>query len=144
VTVGDRGLGISVEDLDRLFTTKSGGMGMGLSICRSIIGPTEGDYGPHATSGLARRFSSRWRRTTPSRHKPRSLARCRARPDSSKLAFFIILLAFSALLEPPAQSPGRQPWCTGPGGPGLTDYGRVPQRKPGCTCQLPSRDLTKP
>jgi hypothetical protein len=51
---------------------------------------------------------------------------------------------FSVLLEPPAQSPGHQPWCTGPGGPGLTDYGRVPQRKPGRTCQLPSRDLTKP
>jgi signal transduction histidine kinase len=41
VTVQDNGLGISVEDVDRLFTafftTRSGGMGMGLSICRSII-----------------------------------------------------------------------------------------------------------
>jgi signal transduction histidine kinase len=41
VTVEDCGIGISAENADRLFnaffTTKSGGMGMGLSICRSII-----------------------------------------------------------------------------------------------------------
>jgi signal transduction histidine kinase len=41
VTVKDRGVGISAENADRLFnaffTTKSSGMGMGLSICRSII-----------------------------------------------------------------------------------------------------------
>jgi PAS domain S-box-containing protein len=41
VTVTDSGVGISAENADRLFnaffTTKSGGMGMGLSICRSII-----------------------------------------------------------------------------------------------------------
>jgi signal transduction histidine kinase len=41
VSVTDYGVGISAENADRLFnaffTTKSGGMGMGLSICRSIM-----------------------------------------------------------------------------------------------------------
>jgi signal transduction histidine kinase len=41
VTVTDSGVGISAENADRLFnaffTTKPSGMGMGLSICRSII-----------------------------------------------------------------------------------------------------------
>jgi len=41
VNVTDSGVGISAENADRLFnaffTTKSSGMGMGLSICRSII-----------------------------------------------------------------------------------------------------------
>jgi signal transduction histidine kinase len=41
VTVRDCGIGITAENHDRLFdaffTTKSSGMGMGLSICRSIV-----------------------------------------------------------------------------------------------------------
>jgi C4-dicarboxylate-specific signal transduction histidine kinase len=41
VSVADTGTGISSDDVDRifnpLFTTKSDGMGMGLSICRAII-----------------------------------------------------------------------------------------------------------
>ena len=41
VTVADCGVGFSADSADRLFntlyTTKPGGMGMGLSICRSII-----------------------------------------------------------------------------------------------------------
>jgi signal transduction histidine kinase len=41
VAVQDSGAGISPENADRLFdaffSTKSNGMGMGLSICRSII-----------------------------------------------------------------------------------------------------------
>jgi signal transduction histidine kinase len=41
VAVGDSGPGMTAESFDRLFkafhTTKPAGMGMGLSICRSIV-----------------------------------------------------------------------------------------------------------
>jgi len=41
ITVEDSGTGIDAENIDRVFdafyTTKSHGMGMGLSICRSIV-----------------------------------------------------------------------------------------------------------
>jgi signal transduction histidine kinase len=46
VSVADTGTGIVAQDIDRifnpLFTTKSDGMGMGLSICRSIIEAHDG------------------------------------------------------------------------------------------------------
>jgi signal transduction histidine kinase len=46
VSVADTGTGIALQDLERifnpLFTTKSGGMGMGLAICRSIIEAHDG------------------------------------------------------------------------------------------------------
>ena len=46
VSVADTGAGISSQDVDRifspLFTTKSDGMGMGLSICRAIIEAHDG------------------------------------------------------------------------------------------------------
>ena len=59
VAVQDTGVGIDAEAADRLFvaffTTKPGGMGMGLSICRSIIEDHDGKLwasgndGPGAT-----------------------------------------------------------------------------------------------
>jgi signal transduction histidine kinase len=52
VTVGDSGRGIDPKNLERIFeafyTTKSSGVGMGLSICRSIIEAHGGRLWAHA------------------------------------------------------------------------------------------------
>jgi signal transduction histidine kinase len=65
VSVEDTGLGIGEQDIDRvfnpLFTTKSGGMGMGLSICRSIVEAHEGQLWalPNTPEGAVFRFALR-------------------------------------------------------------------------------------
>jgi signal transduction histidine kinase len=62
VSVGDTGAGIDPQDIDRifnpLFTTKSHGMGMGLSICRSIIEAHDGRLwaAPNTPEGAVFRF----------------------------------------------------------------------------------------
>jgi signal transduction histidine kinase len=63
VTVRDSGPGLPPESLERLFdpfyTTKTGGMGMGLSICRSIIEAHGGRVWAAATAprGASFRFT---------------------------------------------------------------------------------------
>jgi PAS domain S-box-containing protein len=63
ITVKDSGVGIAAENADRLFgafvTSKSNGMGMGLSICRSIIQAHGGCIWtePNVTEGAAFHFT---------------------------------------------------------------------------------------
>jgi C4-dicarboxylate-specific signal transduction histidine kinase len=63
VTVGDTGPGIAPEHRERVFesfyTTKSGGLGIGLSICRSIIDAHGGKLwvDSHGPRGAAFRFT---------------------------------------------------------------------------------------
>jgi signal transduction histidine kinase len=63
VSVADTGTGIAAQDAERLFnplfTTKSGGMGMGLSICRAIIEAHEGRlwYAPNNPGGAVFHFT---------------------------------------------------------------------------------------
>jgi signal transduction histidine kinase len=65
VSVEDTGAGISAQNMDRvfnpLFTTKSRGMGMGLSICRSIVEAHEGKLwaAPNIPEGAVFRFALR-------------------------------------------------------------------------------------
>jgi signal transduction histidine kinase len=64
VSVADTGAGIGSQDIDRifnpLFTTKSHGMGMGLSICRSIVEAHDGRLWvvPNTPRGAVFHFSS--------------------------------------------------------------------------------------
>ena len=63
VSVADTGTGVSPQDIDRifnpLFTTKSDGMGMGLSICRAIIEAHNGRlwFSPNTPRGAVFQFT---------------------------------------------------------------------------------------
>jgi len=63
VSVSDTGAGVGPQDIDRLFnplfTTKSDGMGMGLSICRAIVEAHNGRlwYSPNSPCGAVFQFT---------------------------------------------------------------------------------------
>jgi C4-dicarboxylate-specific signal transduction histidine kinase len=65
ISVADSGTGISTQHMDQvfnpLFTTKSDGMGMGLSICRAIIEAHEGRLwvSPNIPHGAVFQFTLR-------------------------------------------------------------------------------------
>ena len=62
VSVRDLGTGVAPEAMSRMFdafyTTKPGGLGMGLSISRSIVEPTAAGCGQRPTTDLARPSTS--------------------------------------------------------------------------------------
>jgi len=63
VAIADTGTGIRSQDVDQifnpLFTTKSDGMGMGLSICRAIVDAHEGQlwFSPNSPHGAVFQFT---------------------------------------------------------------------------------------
>jgi C4-dicarboxylate-specific signal transduction histidine kinase len=65
ISVADTGIGVRSQDVDRiftpLFTNKSDGMGMGLSICRAIIEAHEGQlwFAPNTPRGAVFHFTLR-------------------------------------------------------------------------------------
>jgi len=65
VSVADTGIGIRSQDINRifnpLFTTKTDGMGMGLSICRSIVEAHDGQLwvAPNTPRGSVFQFTLR-------------------------------------------------------------------------------------
>jgi len=71
VAVADTGVGIGSQDTDQifnpLFTTKAGGMGMGLSICRAIIDAHEGQlwFAPNSPQGAVFLFTLHGDRASP-------------------------------------------------------------------------------
>ena len=81
VTVRDTGPGLDATSVDRLFeafyTTKPGGMGMGLSICRSIIEAHGADCGPARMSLGGPCFSSPCLHKWPRPFMPSTPAQCR-------------------------------------------------------------------
>jgi signal transduction histidine kinase len=71
ISVADTGTGISSQDIDRifnpLFTTKSSGMGMGLSICRAIIEAHDGRLwcAPNTPRGAVFQFTLHANKSAP-------------------------------------------------------------------------------
>ena len=78
VTVEDSGSGIDPKDIDKIFgsffTTKIEGMGMGLSICRSIIESHGGRLWASPGHSRGRSFNSLCRPVNPGTSRQRSLA----------------------------------------------------------------------
>jgi len=60
ISVSDRGCGVTEPDADKLFTpfstTKSSGMGMGLSISQAIVRAHGGSIGFHSNDGVGTTF----------------------------------------------------------------------------------------
>jgi hypothetical protein len=94
VTVRDTGRGLDPTGVNRLFeafyTTKPDGMGMGLSISRSIIEAQGDDCGPARMSLAGPRFSSPWLQKRRRPFPPSTSAQCHwcelAGPGSETIA----------------------------------------------------------